>query len=212
MFAPDLFPDPLNPRPDVLSDPRFLSEAEHLELMAWCTTNVPWRDMSINFGGGVERAIPRRLAWFGDVDYAYSGLNHPAKPMPAPLRQLADRIEAWLLLQGHKASFNSVLMNFYRDGRDSIGMHADSEEQLEKDPTIASVSLGAPRTFIVRHMLTGLKLSESLPGGSLLVMKGDMQRTWLHGIPKEPGAQGPRCNLTFRNTLRASMPGALAGR
>lgn len=213
MFAPDLFPDPLNPRPDVLCDPRFLNEVEQLDLMTWCTNNVPWADLSIKFGGGVTRAIPRRLAWYGDVGYDYSGLHHPARPMPAPLRELASRIEAWLQLQGHPATFNSVLMNFYRDGRDSIGMHADDETQLEADPTIASVSLGASRTFIVRHMETGLTLKESLKSGSLLVMKGDMQRKWLHGIPKEPDmAPGPRCNLTFRNTLRDADPSHRQGR
>lgn len=211
MFAPDLFPDPLNPRPDVLCDPTFLTQAEQQELFDWCERNVPWRDMSIHFSGGIERKIPRRLSWFGDVGYAYSGLNHPAIPMPGPIRALADKIETWLALQGHPARFNSVLMNFYRDGKDSIGMHADNEDQLEQDPTIASISLGAARTFIVQHIDTRLKLSESLPGGSLLVMKGDMQRKWLHGIPKEPAA-GPRINLTFRFTMRASPAGALAGR
>lgn len=204
MFSPDLFPAPEAPRPDVLSDAQFLSAVEHEDLFAWCVNEVPWRDMHVRFSGGVERAIPRRLGWFGDVDYVYSGLHHAAAPMPVQLRVVADRIEAWLAQQGHDARFNSVLLNFYRDGNDSIGMHADKESQLESDPTIASLSLGATRTFKFRHIASGLMLTEPLTGGSLLVMKGDTQRKWLHGIPKEPGA-GPRVNLTFRHTLRPAQ-------
>lgn len=201
MYAADLFPDEVTaPRPDILSEPRFLSEVEHAELLAWCLAEVPWKDMVLSFGERVT-AIPRRLAWFGDVEYAYSGLRHAALPMPPVLRSLADRIEAWCAARGHRAQFNSLLLNFYRDGNDSIGMHSDDESQLGAQPTIASVSLGAPRTFVFRHKETKLKLQEPLIGGSLLIMKGRTQDDWTHGIPKEPGA-GPRVNLTFRQTYR----------
>jgi alkylated DNA repair dioxygenase AlkB len=122
--------------------------------------------------------------------------------MPAPLRQVADRIEAWLAERGRPAQFNSVLMNYYRDGNDSIGLHADDETQLGSRPSIASVSLGATRTFEFRHRTLPLKLEEQLFGGSLLVMLGDTQEQWRHGIPKEPERPGARINLTFRNTLR----------
>lgn len=201
MYAADLFPDEVAaPRPDILSEPQFLTPAQHEELLAWCVAEVPWKDMVLSFGERVA-AIPRRLAWFGDVEYAYSGLRHPARAMPGPLRSLADRIEAWCQGQGYPAAFNSLLLNFYRDGNDSIGMHSDDETQLGSQPTIASVSLGAPRTFVFRHKETMLKLQEPLIGGSLLIMKGRTQDDWLHGIPKEPSA-GARVNLTFRRTFR----------
>lgn len=200
MYAHDMFPDEVAaPRPDILSDEFFLSPAEHAELLAWCKTQVPWRDVTLVFGGrGIP--VPRRLAWYGPVDYAYSGIRHAARPMPEQLRSVAARIEAWLAQRGHPASFNSLLLNYYRDGNDSIGMHADDETQLGPQPTIASVSLGATRTFVFRHKATSLKLNEPLHGGSLLVMKGRTQDDWLHGIPKEPAA-GERINLTFRNSF-----------
>ncbi len=199
MFAPDLFPSDDNPRPDLLCDATFLDKMEHAQLMAWCDEHVAWRDMTVVYAGK-EIPIPRRLAWYGEVPYAYSGLRHPAAPMPAPLRQLADRIEAWLARQGCVAGFNSVLMNHYRGGNDSIGMHSDDETQLGSKPVIASVSLGAVRTFVFRHKATGLKLSEPLAPGSLLVMRGRTQELWTHGIPKEPERSGARINLTFRHT------------
>lgn len=200
MFAPDLFPDPASPRPDLLCEEAFLSPAEQQALFDWCDAHVTWRDMTVTYGDK-EIPIPRRLAWYGDVAYAYSGLKHPAAVMPARLRELADRIEQWLAAQGRPAQFNSLLMNYYRDGNDSIGMHADDETQLGARPTIASVSLGAQRTFVFSHKTSPLRLSEPLRGGSLLVMLGDTQEHWRHGVPKEPGA-GPRINLTFRNTFR----------
>jgi alkylated DNA repair dioxygenase AlkB len=121
--------------------------------------------------------------------------------MPPELRELADRIEAELARNGTPAKFNSVLMNFYRDGNDSIGMHSDDESQLDDEPVIASISVGTPRTFRVQHKETRTRYEIRLSGGSLLVMKGRTQKDWRHGIFKEPGA-GPRINLTFRFTHR----------
>lgn len=200
MFASDLFPSSDSPRPDLLCEDAFLDGQGHEALFAWCEQEVAWRDMFVTYGGK-QIPIPRRLAWYGDVPYAYSGLKHPAAAMPARLRELADRIERWLAQRGRPAQFNSLLMNFYRDGKDSIGMHADDETQLGSRPTIASVSLGATRTFVFQHKTLGVRLAEPLRGGSLLVMLGDTQEQWRHGVPKESGA-GPRINLTFRNTFR----------
>jgi len=121
--------------------------------------------------------------------------------MPAGLAALKARIEQVLAGMGVNACFNSVLMNYYRDGSDSIGMHADDETQLGPQPIIASLSLGATRTFKMVHTATKTKRDYCLQGGALLVMKGDTQDAWRHGISKEPGA-GPRINLTFRLTKR----------
>jgi alkylated DNA repair dioxygenase AlkB len=98
-----------------------------------------------------------------------------------------------------------VLANFYRSGDDSMGMHADKEKELGKNPIIASVSLGAPRRFVMQYVgkQKGVRKIEILLGrGSLLVMRGTTQHFWRHGVPKEPGA-GPRINLTFRRILGA---------
>jgi alkylated DNA repair dioxygenase AlkB len=96
--------------------------------------------------------------------------------------------------------FNSVLLNYYRDHRDSMGFHSDDERELGPTPIIASVSLGATRTFVLKHKtrpeLKPIRLE--LPSGSLLLMKGLTQKNWKHGIDKQSKPCGPRVNLTFR--------------
>jgi alkylated DNA repair dioxygenase AlkB len=94
--------------------------------------------------------------------------------------------------------FNSVLLNRYRSGADSMGWHADREPELGKEPVIASVSLGATRRFDLQHNKTRVVQSYPLKGGSLLVMRGRTQAEWRHRVPKEPKVQGERVNLTFR--------------
>jgi alkylated DNA repair dioxygenase AlkB len=197
---PELFATEATPEPDVLWSPAFLTNEEHEALFAWCRDEVEWKYVNL-YVGGRNVPVPRGLAWFGDVPYAYSGLTHKARPMPEVLRKLADRIEAELARNGTPAKFNSVLMNFYRDGSDSIGMHSDDESQLDPEPSIASVSLGSVRKFRFQHKLTRTRHETPLPGGSLLIMKGATQKDWRHGIPKEPGG-GARANLTFRFTHR----------
>jgi alkylated DNA repair dioxygenase AlkB len=96
------------------------------------------------------------------------------------------------------ARFNSVLLNRYRSGDDSMGWHADREPELGVEPVIASVSLGVARRFDLRHNKTGVVHSFQLTGGSLLVMRGRTQAEWRHRVPKEPGVRGERINLTFR--------------
>jgi alkylated DNA repair dioxygenase AlkB len=102
------------------------------------------------------------------------------------------------------ASFNSVLLNYYRHHRDSMGLHSDDEPELGRQPIIASVSLGEERTFILKHKTRReLKIVRlKLASGSLLLMKGDTQHCWKHGIDKEKGPCGPRVNLTFRRICR----------
>lgn len=188
------------PFPDVLWAPQFLSEIEQATLFAWCRDEVSWKYMDL-FPAGRAVPIPRGLAWFGDVPYSYSGLTHKAVAMPAPLRAMANRIESALADNETPAQFNSVLMNFYRDGNDSIGMHSDDETQLGRHPVIASISLGEARKFRFQHKRTRTRHETPLPGGSLLVMQGTTQEDWRHGIPKEPDV-GARINLTFRMTHR----------
>ncbi len=96
-----------------------------------------------------------------------------------------------------------MLVNYYRDQRDGMGFHSDDEPELGPAPVIASVTFGAPRTFVLKHRyrkdLANVKLL--LPSGSVLLMKGDTQRYWKHGLPKQTKPCGPRINLTFRRVL-----------
>lgn len=196
--TPSFFEDFIGPFPDVLWAPEFLSAEDHARLLDFCLNGITWKTEVLNFGGR-DVPVPRELAWFGEVPYTYSGLKHTPTPMPAPLAAVKTAIEAYLASEGITQEFNSVLLNHYRNGDDSIGMHADDESQLRSQPVIASISLGSPRTFVFEQKGTRLKHKNPLPGGSLLVMKGTCQDAWRHGIPKEPGS-GPRVNLTFRKT------------
>ncbi len=100
--------------------------------------------------------------------------------------------------------FNSVLLNYYRNERDSMGMHSDDEPELGLQPVIASFSLGEARTLVFRHRSDRSResLRLELGDGSLLLMRGASQRNWKHGIAKERRACGARVNLTFRRIFR----------
>lgn len=140
---------------------------------------------------------PRLIAWHGDegASYVYSGTPHEPRPWTGLLADLRRRVEA---VAGER--FNSVLLNYYRNHRDSVAMHSDDERELGAEPCIASLSLGETRSLMFRHKydrtLPGMKLP--LPSGSLLVMKGATQRCWKHGVHKLTRPCGPRVNLTFR--------------
>ena len=144
---------------------------------------------------GKEIPVPRLTAWYGEVAYRYSGVYHPASPFPsvvAPLRKLAEDLSS--------ASFNTVLLNQYRDGRDSVSWHADDEEVLGDNPTIASLTFGEERRFHFRHKKSGDRISIDLPHNSALIMSGATQHCWVHQLPKTAKQVGPRINLTFRYT------------
>jgi alkylated DNA repair dioxygenase AlkB len=136
---------------------------------------------------------PRLTAWHGEASYRYSGKTFHPEPF-TPLQLLIKQA----VEQATGRSFNSVLLNYYRDGRDSMGFHADDERELGSEPAIASVSFGAPRTFILKHRRLPKTVKLALGDGCLLLMAGALQSHWVHGINKESAAPGPRINLTFR--------------
>jgi alkylated DNA repair dioxygenase AlkB len=145
------------------------------------------------------RPFPRLTAWYADagLSYRYSGVTHHAIDWTPALLDIKSRVE-----QASGADFNSLLLNLYRDGKDSIGLHGDNEPELGTNPVVASVSLGAIRQFILKHKKAKEKLTFRLAHGSLLVMGGTCQHHWLHGVPKTEQPVGERINLTFRNILR----------
>jgi alkylated DNA repair dioxygenase AlkB len=140
--------------------------------------------------------LPRLTAWYGDPGktYRYSNLHlHPELWTP-PLLAVKRDIEA---VSG--VVFNSVLLNLYRGGRDSVSWHSDDEPELGTDPVIGSVSFGEARAFQFRHKRDRKRrLRVELTHGSYLLMRGPTQHHWLHQVPKDPAAHGPRVNLTFR--------------
>jgi len=157
--------------------------------------DTAWRQEEITVYGK-PYLQPRLSAWVGDLAYSYSGIRLEPQPWTSTLLHIKLRVEALV-----EREFNSVLLNYYRDQDDSMGMHSDDERELGLQPVIASLSLGEERRFLLKHKsckdLKTIKLA--LPAGSLLLMQGDTQKYWRHGINKEKQPCGPRINLTFRN-------------
>lgn len=158
---------------------------------------IPWMQNKIRFYGR-ESLVPRLESWHGNkgLCYTYSGISMNAKPWTKTLLQIKKSIEPIAL-----TTFNSVLINYYRNGKDRVAWHSDDEKELGKNPVIASVSLGAERKFKLRHKKfkeNQLKHEVLLANGSLLVMSGTTQHHWLHEIPRTAKPIGPRINLTFR--------------
>jgi alkylated DNA repair dioxygenase AlkB len=161
-------------------------------VLARLVAETAWRAELVTVWGK-QHLQPRLTAWHGEAAYAYSGLRLEPLPFTPLQQQIRAAVEA---ATGRR--FNSVLLNYYRNGRDSMGMHSDDEPELGPEPAIASVSFGAPRTFILQHKTSKQRIKVSLTDGSLLLMAGRLQNNWLHGINKTATKVGPRVNLTFR--------------
>lgn len=151
---------------------------------------------------GKRRSEPRLTAWYGDegAQYSYSGTTRHPKAWTPLLREIKQSVE-------HAAGvrYNSLLLNHYRDGKDSVSWHSDDEAGLGHNPSIASVSFGAVRSFHLRHRQDKhLRYQIDLAHGSLLVMQGSTQHYWHHQVPKTGRAVGPRINLTFRFIVESS--------
>jgi alkylated DNA repair dioxygenase AlkB len=183
-------------------DPDFISKDESEKLFQFLQTNVAWEQKNYtDRKTGQQYPQPRLTAWFADdtnMAYSYSGVTQIVQPWIPELLDLKNKIE-----EITEAKYNSVLLNYYRDGNDSVGLHADNEKELGKNPNIASVSLGAARTFTLEQYRTLDKSPATgyeeyqLTSGSLLVMSGTTQHFWKHSIPKCKDT-GPRINLTYR--------------
>lgn len=187
-------------------EPSFDLGASPKELLDRLVGELEWRRESIVLWGR-RYEQPRLLAWYGDpgAAYQYSGVRHEPLPWTATLREIRERVERRLGLP-----FNGVLANYYRDQRDGMGYHSDDEPELGERPVIASVSLGAERPFAFRSRQEPRAPAWRLRlgSGSLLVMSGETQRTWRHGLPKQTRPCGPRVNLTFRRIVGKVPAGA----
>lgn len=183
------------PDAELLYKPDFLSTEEANQLFRKLLTEVTWKEDTIRIFGKTYMQ-PRLTALFGTEgkSYSYSGIQMDPSPFSPELKELKSRIEAF-----SGAKFTTCLINLYRDGSDSNGWHADNEKELGHHPFIASLSLGATRSFHLKHRVEkSLRYRMQLNHGSLLLMGGAMQEFWLHQIPKTRKPVGNRINLTFR--------------
>ena len=159
---------------------------------------VPWKQEHITLWGKTH-PIPRLTCWMGDpgCHYTYSGVSNTIEPWIPAVEALRQQVEAAV-----GCRFNSLLLNYYRDGRDKLDWHADDEPELAPDQPIASLSLGAARSFRLKPRSSGASsadpLSFELGDGDLLVMDPPTQQHWLHQVPQRLRVNHARINLTFR--------------
>lgn len=179
-------------------DWRHVNWKDHIDISSVNFTNIKWKQDVINmFGNSVP--LPRLTSWYGDPgkDYIYSGIKSKPNAWNQGLLYLKHQIEAKFSL-----SFNSVLINWYRDGDDHMSWHSDDEAELGVNPVIASANFGQSRDFVFRRKDDhSQKITISLKHGSLLLMQGEMQKFWEHSVPKRKKAFGSRFNLTFRSII-----------
>jgi alkylated DNA repair dioxygenase AlkB len=175
------------------------------ELKAQLIAETPWRQEEIVLWGK-RHLQPRLVAWYGDegCTYTYSGIRFTPLSWTDLLMEVKESVEA-----ACEARFNSVLLNYYRDHRDSMGFHSDDEPELGRNPVIASLSLGEEREFIFKHKKRKDIAPVRLPlaSGSVLLMKGETQHHWKHGVEKSRQPCGDRVNLTFRTVVRMGRVG-----
>ena len=174
--------------------PNWLTYQEADDLLTTSIEKVPWRQDFI-YMMGKKIPIPRLQNWYCETgaSYTYSRINLLALEFPSWMEDLRRRVEL-----STSETFNAVLVNYYRDGKDSNDWHSDDEKELGAYPVIASVSIGAERVFHLRHKVTKQKIKMNLPHGSLLLMGAGIQEYWQHKLSKTSLQVGPRINLTLR--------------
>ena len=171
--------------------PDLFDAAASAALLDELVAELDWEEQRFTIYGRTTM-MPRLIAMYGPVGYRYSGVVHPPRPLTARLDAIRQRVED---VTGRR--FNSVLANLYRDGRDSVGWHRDSDYAHGGQPDLASVSLGATRRFDLRDD-DGGRASIDLVGGSLLLVTGAAVARWSHRIGKTSRPVGPRVNLSYR--------------
>lgn len=177
--------------------PGFIPPESSCQLFEYFLHNTNWRQGQIQmFGKRIN--IPRLEAFYGEygVNYHYSGQKLLTNPLSPEITSLLHKLKS-----EYNYSFNSVLLNLYRDQNDSNGWHADNEKELGVNPLIASLSLGESRKFELKHNLSESKICIDLSDGDLLIMGGELQHFWKHRIPKLKSTKNSRINFTFRQII-----------
>lgn len=173
---------------------KILEEEKANQFYVKLLNEIEWRnDEAVIFGKKI--ITKRKVAWYGDENFEYTYSNSTKKA----LKWTPELLELKKLTEektGEK--FNSCLLNLYHDGNEGMAYHSDGEKDLKKNGAIASLSFGAERKFSFKHKTTKEKVELTLANGSLLVMKGETQKFWLHRLPPTKKIFTPRINLTFR--------------
>ncbi len=161
---------------------------------------LSWRQDKITLYGKTHD-VPRLQAWYADpgLSYTYSHIRLEPTPWHTELLRLKKLVE-----NRSGVTFNSVLCNYYRTGDDYVAWHSDDEKELGKNPTIASLSFGSSRKFVLREKLDkNEKIEINLGNGDLLLMSGRTQEIYEHQIVKTKKDVEGRINLTFRQIIKS---------
>lgn len=184
------------PDAEIIYYPQFFDKEQADKIYPKLLQEIAWQQDNITVFGKTHPQ-PRLTALYGNEGkpYSYSNITMQPHPWNTLLQKIKYHIETTTECQ-----FTTVLLNQYRDGKDSNGWHADNEKELGTNPIIASLSFGAKRVFQLKHnTIADAKKSIVLEHGSLLLMKGSTQHFWKHQIPKTAKPIGNRINLTFRS-------------
>jgi alkylated DNA repair dioxygenase AlkB len=172
-----------------LFKPLFLSAEEASHLLQSLNGYKDW-----SRGKFIAHQVPRDEMWFGPFPYKFSQRTLQPIDWTTELVELRARVEAFC-----GSEFNSVLLNRYRDGKDSVDWHADDEPEMSRLHPIASISLGGERIFTIKENGSHKTVKYPLSHGSIIVMPPGFQATHKHRIPKTTKNVGMRINLTFRH-------------
>jgi len=203
----------LIPGAEIYYAKNFLPAEEATILFNNLLTKCAWQRRRTSFSYNV----PRDEAYYGDpgTNYRYSRREYKPLTWIPELFSLKTRVEGatpgilYSSLSLPRLGYNAVLCNLYRNGNDSVGLHADAEPEM--GPVIASVSLGAERLFRLKEKNGAVAFAERLPHGSLFIMAGNTQKNFKHEVPKEPDVALPRINLTFRHIEHQGIPTGKSG-
>ena len=184
----------LNDQGSVVYCKSFFEPNQSTDFFKKILEETPWRQDKIKLFGKLI-PIPRQQAWYGEPEatYKYSSLELTPINWTPTLLKIKRDVEEY-----SKTTFNSCLVNLYRDGNDYAAWHSDDEKELGKNPSIASISLGGTRRFHLKHKTIEKRIRFDLEDGSLLLMTGELQHYWSHQLSKTKKIVAPRINLTFR--------------
>jgi alkylated DNA repair dioxygenase AlkB len=187
----------MSSQPEIASIEGFYSAAECENIFRHLQRDHDWPDNCYHYGGR-QFVLPRLQTWHADagIRYSYSNNLLETRAWTPMLQTIRTRIAGYLA-----TSFNAVLVNYYRDGDDHVGWHADDEPELGPQPLIASLSFGAVRRFEFKHKQHAESGHLLLTNGSLLIMQPTFQHHWLHCVPKTEQCDTGRINLTFRQVV-----------
>jgi len=186
--------------PELKSIADFYDAAECERIYSRLLNEQNWPDNRYVVAGR-QFILPRLQTWHADPGIRYSYINNllETRAWTPLLSDIRAKVESFL-----NYSFNSVLVNLYRNGADYVGWHADNERELGEQPFIASLTFGAERQFEFRHKKSSASGRISLQSGTLLIMQPNFQHHWLHSVPLDTGVTEGRINLTFRKVVPVS--------